>query len=228
MLSLLAACAAHAAEPVHILPLGDSLTDNFPGYRAPLFQKLAAAGHSVEFVGPKKNDPRDGLPDSALRHAGHGGYVIGPGPSKADAWSNGKGNLFDNIDSWLNSQPDYVLLLIGTNDFFNIVDQPDYQPNRDAPARLAALLDKMHAISPKSIILVSSVLPVEWDKNFASGINRALPELVATRPYARFADLATTASFTTGDWSSDKLHPSPSGYAKMADAWFAALAPLLK
>jgi lysophospholipase L1-like esterase len=228
MLGLLAATAAHAATPVRILPLGDSLTDNFPGYRAPLFQKLAAAGHAVEFVGPKKNDPRDGLPEAALRHAGHGGFVIGPGPSKADAWSNGKGNLFDNIDSWLQSQPDLVLLLIGTNDFFNIVDQPDYQPNRDAPARLGALLDKIHAASPKSIILVSSVLPVEWDKNFASGINRALPELVAARPYARFADLATTAGFTSGDWSSDKLHPSPAGYAKMADAWFAALAPLLK
>jgi lysophospholipase L1-like esterase len=226
MLGLLAATLS--AAPVRIMPIGDSLTDTFPGYRAPLFQKLAAAGHSVEFVGPKKNESKDGsLPPAALRHAGHGGYVIGPGPSKGDAWSNGKGNIYDNVDSWLKSQPDIVLLLIGTNDFFNIVNQPDYKPNRDGGARLGALLDKIHAVSPKTTILVSSVLPVGWDPKFAKGINDAIPGLVATRPYAIFADLAKTTAFTKGDWSGDNLHPSQAGYDKMADAWFAALVPVL-
>jgi lysophospholipase L1-like esterase len=226
---ILGASLASAAAPVRILPVGDSLTDTFPGYRAPLFKQLAAAGYSVEFVGPKKNESKDGsLPAAALRHAGHGGFTIGPGPSVADGWTNGKGNIFDNVDAWLASQPDIVLLLIGTNEFFNIKDkQPGYSPNRDGGARLGALLDKIHAVSPKSKIIVSSILPVGWDAKFAKGINDALPGLVSTRPYTVFADLAKTTAFTKGDWSGDNLNPSQQGYDKMAAAWFAALKPVL-
>ncbi|MDD5349057.1 MAG: GDSL-type esterase/lipase family protein [Chthoniobacteraceae bacterium] len=234
-LTLVAACAiafttastasAQNATPTSIMPLGDSLTQADPGYRAPLFNKLTEAGFNVKFVGPKPANPK--IPGSTA-HAGFGGYTIGPGPSKADAWSGGKGNLFVNIDGWLKIQPDIVLLLIGTNEYFNIgTMQPGYKPDSEGPARLGALLDKIHAVSPKSTILVSSIMPVQWSKTFARGFNAAIPGVIVSRPYAAFVDLNASTKFAVGDWSNDKLHPSDQGYGKMADGWFEALKPVL-
>ena len=172
---------------ISIMPLGDSLTMASPGYRGLLFQLLTEAGHAVEFVGSMKDE---GGQVGSPRHEGHGGFTIGPGKSKADEWSQGKGNLFDNLDGWMQAPPDVILLLIGTNEFFNIGDlQPGYKPNEAAPAKLGALLDKIHSLSPVSKVIISSILPVEWDADFAQPINQAIPGLVASRPFTTFADL---------------------------------------
>lgn len=217
--NLVPACAQ--TRPVRIMPLGDSLTQASPGYRGFLYQLLVGAGYKVEFVGSKTDK---GKPVGSPKHEGHGGFTIGPGKSKADAWSNGKGNLFDNLDAWLKAQPDVVLLLIGTNDFFNVGNlQPGYKPDQAGPAKLGALLDKIHALSPNSKVIVSSILPVEWDANFAKAFNRAIPGLVASRPFAVFADLNSKTAFRAGDWSGDKLHPSDQGYQKIAKSWFDVL-----
>lgn len=225
-MSLLAAAGLQAAEPVTIMPIGDSLTDTTPGYRGPLLEKLRAAGFDVKFVGPKKADPNK---PGSTDHAGHGGFTIGPGASKADEWTGGKGNIYVNVDKWLTLQPNIVLLLIGTNDYFNIGKlQPGYSADKEGAARLGALLDKIHEVSPKSLVLVSSILPVGWNKEFAKPINEAIPGLVATRPWTKFVDLAKVTAFTKGDWSPDNLHPSEQGYEKIAAGWFDALAPILK
>ncbi len=217
---------AQTGMPVTIMPIGDSLTQSEPGYRGPLLAKLKEAGFQVEFVGPKKADPAK---PGSTAHAGNGGFTIGPGASKADEWTGGKGNIYDNVGNWLKLQPDIVLLLIGTNDYFNIGKlQPDYKPDRDGPARLGVLLDKIHEVSPKTKILVSSIMPVGWNKEFAKPFNAAIPGLVATRPFATFVDLNATTGFVAGDWSKDNLHPSDQGYVKMADGWFNALKPVLK
>ncbi len=71
----------------------------------------------MRLSGPKTGKAVDGGP---LDHAGFGGYSIGPGPSKADEWSNGRGNIAVNIGSYLKSGPDIILLRIGTNEFFTI------------------------------------------------------------------------------------------------------------
>ncbi len=206
------------AEPklVRVMPLGDSLTQSSPGYRGPLLKRLVAAGHRVEFVGSRSDDWNDGQP---LRHEGHGGFTIGPGKSKADAWTDGKGNFHDNLDAWLVARPEIILLLIGTNEFFNVGPlQPGYDLDRQGPARLAGLLGKIHQLSPASLVVVGSILPVAWDANFARGFNAAIPDLVRPRPFARFADLNKTCGWVEGDWSPDQLHPTDRGYAKLAQA----------
>jgi hypothetical protein len=210
-----------SASPVKIMAVGDSLTDNSPGYRGFLYQSLKEEGYDVVFVGPKKGKAPDG---GALDHAGHGGFTIGPGPSKADEWTNGKGNVHANIENWLKSEPDIVLLLIGTNEFFNIGKlQPDLNPNVNGPKRLAALVDRIHELKPNVKVLVGSVMPVGWDKNFAEGFNAALPDLLKNKSNIWFVDTSKLSGFTTGDWSSDNLHPSESGYKKLAGVWFEAL-----
>ncbi len=209
------------AAPVTIMFVGDSLTQNDPGYRGPLAEKLRAAGHEVRFVGRKAG---------ITNHEGHGGFTIGPGPSKADDWSGGKGNIHAQLDDMLaKNQPDILLLLVGVNDFFNIQKDrdPEYDVNRTGPARLAGVLDKIHLLSPKTRVIYSSVLPVGWDPGFAKKYNAQLPALRESRPFAIFADLAAAVCFTKGDWSPDNVHLSKSGDEKLAKAWFIALEPLL-
>jgi acyl-CoA thioesterase-1 len=213
------------ADGVRIMPLGDSITQADPGYRGPLYEMLTKEGFKVEFVGSKKGDPAK---CASPNNEGHGGFTIGPGKSKADAWSGGKGNIYDNVDTWLQIHPDIVLLLIGVNEYFNVGNlQPGYQPDRQGPEKLGALLDKIHEVSPQSKILVSSILPVGWSPKFALAFNEAIPTLIATRPFAIFVDLNKAVGFVAGDWSKDNLHPSEQGYGKLAKGWFDALKPVL-
>lgn len=215
------------ADPVRILCVGDSLTDANPGYRSFLHGMLADAGADFVFVGPKQQKAADGTP---LDHAGYGGYTIGPGASVADDWSGGKGNIDAVLDQALTVSPDIVLLLIGTNDFFNIGDrQPGYDPNRDGPERVVGLVRRIGAALPDAHVFVGSVIPVEWDSSFAAAFNRALAEKLAD-PGANvtFVDVAKLSGFQKGDWLEDKLHPSESGHRKLARAWFDAVHPHIK
>lgn len=211
---------AHGAG-TRVLCLGDSITQANPGYRLYLYEMLKAGGYNVVMVGPQKEKAPDG---GSLDHAGFGGYTIGPGPSKADEWSNGKGNISAGIESYLKSDPEVILLLIGTNEFFNIGKlQPDLNPNRDGPKRLAALVDKIHELKPDVKILVGSVLPVAWDANFAKGFNTSAEELLKGKPNTWFVDTSRLVGFVKGDWASDGLHPSQEGHRKLAKVWFDAL-----
>ncbi|PTX99499.1 hypothetical protein DB346_16820 [Verrucomicrobia bacterium LW23] len=213
--------AASAAEPIRIMPMGDSLTDTSPGYKESLYLSLKHSGYVVEFVGPKKGKASDG---GKLDHAGYGGYTVGPGPSKADAWSGGKGNLYVIAENCLKSKPDVILLMIGTNEYFMIDKlQPDHNPERDGPRRVAALVDHIRELAPKVKILVASVPPVEWSKDFAKGFNATLPDLLKGKENVVLVDMARLCGFVKGDWSSDHLHPSAAGYKKIAGVWYDAL-----
>jgi hypothetical protein len=62
-------------SPVRIMPLGDSITKgsgstSFNGYRRPLFKKLEAASHSIDFVGSQL----DGSIDFDRNHEGRSGW----------------------------------------------------------------------------------------------------------------------------------------------------------
>ena len=207
------------------MPLGDSLTQAFPGYRAPLFKMLLQAGFNIQFVGPKAEDAK-GIPEGLRRHAGHGGFGIGPGKSKADQWTGGKGNMAVNIAEWMKADPDIILLNVGINDYFNNEDR-DYKAEdpKQIGARYAALIDQIHQLKPKATILASSLTPFKWDpQNSGHSLNSVIPGIVQERSSAdrsiRFVDMHDECGFTTPDWSNDGLHPSDSGYNKMAGVWY--------
>jgi hypothetical protein len=74
------AASAACADPLRIMPLGDSITagyDDFNqtpgGYRTTLYGLLDAAGYDFDFVGSLQTNPGP-IPDND--HEGHGGYTL--------------------------------------------------------------------------------------------------------------------------------------------------------
>ncbi|MGA7937876.1 MAG: SGNH/GDSL hydrolase family protein [Kovacikia sp.] len=218
---------AGATPPIKIMPLGDSLTIGVDGgYRTKLYELLSKSRFSFNFVGTQSDGPAN-LPDK--HHEGHGGFVIGPGASTLDQFTNGKGNLYVNIDTYLQQNPDIILMNIGWNEYFN-VKLPNFQPDQEAPKRLTNLLDKIYQNKPNIAIFVASLTPAKWDPNLGKPFNQALPGIVqqqqAKGRKCFFVDMHSQAQFTNADYS-DELHPSASGYAKMAQVWFSHLKPYL-
>ena len=144
-------------------------------------------------------------------HEGHSGWRI------------------DQIDSqvggWLSTyQPEVVLLLIGTNDIVQ-----DHQLST-APARLGALLDRIHQLRPATKLIVSSVPPLAnaSDNTQAAAYNANVRSHVDARAAAgrsiSFVDAA--AALTVSDLA-DGIHPTSAGYAKLADVWHPAIGTAL-
>src|ERR1041384_5155685 len=71
-----APASAASDTPLRVMPLGDSITwgvgsSTGNGYRAPLWNRLAADGHPLDFVGTGRSGPMSD-PDNE----GHSGYKI--------------------------------------------------------------------------------------------------------------------------------------------------------
>ena len=196
-------------RPIRIMPLGDSITDGAGtagGYRLPLYTALTSAGYNVDYVGTRNDNGAAGLPDSD--HEGLSGWTIG--------------QLDSNIIDWLFAinDPDVILLHIGTNDsgggtaFTNAVD------------RLDALVTKIATNRPNANIIVTSLLPRGLEPNNTAITNYFNPyipgKVAAQRALGRkvfFLDMH--AYLTTNDmYDTPPLHPSATGYAKMAAAWY--------
>ncbi len=246
-----AALALPAGEPpLNIMPLGDSITAAAdPGYRGYLCRLLVNGGHAVRFVGTQSAMPSkpEGVALQA-DHEGHGGFTVGPGPSLADRWSNGKGNLVANLDDWLapaqakTKDVDLILLHVGVNDHANINKEldPGYDIKRDFIARYAGLLDKIIRLRPHALIIVSSVIPggnPDINAVFPVGpfdvINPQLKALADARSGSVFfydgaALQGTGLKWEPSDWNKgDVVHPNAKGQEKFARFWYAAISDLI-
>jgi lysophospholipase L1-like esterase len=192
---------------VRVIPLGDSITEGTQvpgGYRIGLWQRMAAAGFRVDFVGTQFNGPAN-LGDHD--HEGHPGWRI----DQIDA----------NIVGWLRATtPHSVLLHIGTNDVlqnFNLAS---------APNRLSTLIDHITATTPTAEVFVATIIPLASASQEAAvrTFNAAIPGIVQRNVNAgRHVHLVDMHSALTAADLTDGIHPTASGYDKMAATWFAAL-----
>jgi lysophospholipase L1-like esterase len=102
--------------------------------------------------------------------------------------------------------------MIGTNDINMDVDLPS------APARLAALLDKITSDNRNGRIVLSTLIytldPALNEK--VAAFNSALPGIVASRPNVTLVDNSKVLDLST-DYS-DTLHPNQKGYNRLGDA----------
>jgi lysophospholipase L1-like esterase len=113
-------------------------------------------------------------------------------------------------------QPDTVLLHIGTNDM--------YQNPTNASARLGTLIDKITTLSPKAEVFVATIVPFPMGAQAVQSYNAQIPGIVQARAdagkHVHLVDMFP--KLTSGDLA-DGVHPSATGYAKMAAAWYEAL-----
>ncbi len=212
--ALLAAALTSATPAVaesnggtRVMPLGDSITEGTQvpgGYRIGLWQRFGAANYRVDLVGSQFNGPAS-LGDHD--HQGHPGWRI----DQIDA----------NVVTWLrNTNPRTVLLHIGTND----VLQNHNVAN--APARLSALVDRITATVPNADVFVATIIPLAnaGQESAARAYNATIPGMVQSKVNAgkRVHLVDMHAALTTADLI-DGVHPTATGYDKMAATWYAAL-----
>ncbi len=196
----------------------NALNPKAVGYRAFLRDKLAAAGIKTSFVGSV-----DVVGD--LAHEGHSGWTIG------------------DLDfcvqnaNWLEeSQPDIILLHIGTNDM-GWAHTPD-----EMLEDLRLLLEHIYAHAPKTHVIVAQVMSVtsnlrsfyvtlpELGNETLAKYNAGIPDVVAEFQKAGFkvslVDM-TEVIESDADFDAMGLHPTGEATARMADVWLAKLTEIL-
>ena len=199
--------SAESNGGVRVMPLGDSITEGTQvpgGYRIGLWQRFGAGGYRVDFVGSQFNGPAS-LGDHD--HEGHPGWRI----DQIDA----------NIVGWLNTyQPHSVLLHIGTNDIlqnFNV---------SSAPSRLSTLIDHITATVPAAEVFVAQIIPLanSGQESQVQTFNAAIPGIVQSKVNAgRHVHLVNMHNALTAADLTDGIHPTATGYDKMAAVWYQAL-----
>lgn len=191
------------ANPLRIMPLGDSITvgvgsPNKSGYRIDLQRRLRAAGVTTDFVGSQSDG--DG---GDLDHEGRGGWTID--------------QIAAQVDRRLTeSEPDVVLLHAGTN---NITRSED--PAAVA-GKLSALIDRVRARVPAAHIYVARIIGTAVGSEVAANraYNTMIPDVVRAKdPQVHLVDQSTV----TGLDIYDRHHPNEFGYRKMAHNWYEAI-----
>src|SRR5581483_3317639 len=125
---------ALAAEPISIMPLGDSITAGSDGgYRKPLAQKLGEVCHcSISTVG-SQSDPS--LPPAQQAHEGHPGWRIDQlsdnllGVNPVDAGAHGGYWLVGGHGTGRAAiHPTFVTLMAGINDLNQMIGDDPHRP----------------------------------------------------------------------------------------------------
>lgn len=210
--------AAPSTGTLRVMPLGDSITLGVNGgYRNGLWTRLLAAGKKVDYVGSAV-DQYAKAPDKD--HEGHPGFTIG--------------NIAASADGWLQSAaPDFVLLMIGTNDVAWWCAQTAAQ----VADQHALLIDQILARVPAAWVVVASIPPMSSGVIQPNNVDRAqlaaaydaeilkrVQARIAAGRRVRFADVASVLAVSD---LYDGIHPTEAAADKMAQVWFDALSPIL-
>ncbi len=208
---------------VHILPLGDSITQgdrNHRSYRYNLWIKLIDAGISFDFVGSLASNYRGNpeWPQYKGRsfdpdHEGHWGW-------RADQILYGtSGEKRGRLSIWLDTYtPDIVLMHLGTNDIAH------FQDLDETANELKQIIESLRADNPNVIILLSTLIPIHNEylnkhikkfnakiKALGKKMNTSISPIIVVDQYSEF-DIRLD--------SYDGIHPNKQGEEKMAETWF--------
>ena len=248
-------------EPVRIWPLGDSITQGAlgpsrgvpGGYRGFLDLSLQAAGVEHQFVGSLQTNATAVLEvRGQAAHDGHPAFYLDEVSAGVDGWVSAHaysgGHWVDGLD------PDLVLLHIGTNDVIHRVDPQRRFATRDGKAdvtdvrqraqfvadltgRLHRLVDKLHRLRPRAVIVLATITPVGTDTcdpvtpDYARSVRALVGVERAAGVRIRLADVWSaytrvdrgSCEILPGLLSADRVHPTSEGYAVMAAAFQHAL-----
>jgi lysophospholipase L1-like esterase len=233
------------ADPITIMPLGDSITVGVnstygSGYRDPLYSDLTADNVSFQFIGSTTSGSTLTLSNAGdAHHNGYGHYQIGDldlnltgnyQPASAD--SNAGGDWL----SGTNANPDIILLMVGTNDFL----QQNYA---NIDQNITNLVTDIHTDSPASKILIAGAIPIKgtgtdpygdagqttgyyplvanYDNYIQNTLVPSIPNTVYVDQRSNFLNSDGTLKFSL--YSVDGIHPDDAGYAAIAATWDSAI-----
>ena len=209
---------------IKIMPLGDSITkgtgsglkpydnDYQVGYRQILDQNLLDVGYTVSFLG-SLDSGRLAVPKfSSIYnrfHEGHGGY------SSRDLLLGKPAGSAENLTKWLTADPaDIILLHIGTNDPAQVTET-------------GQILDTIRAIEPNVTVIMAKIINLKSFSRYGkqgSDFNQSIAQLVANRAdAAKIVLVDQEAALSYPQDLYDDVHPTDTGYTKMAAVWFKAL-----
>lgn len=209
--------AAHtAADPVRIMPLGDSITGSPGCWRAVLWNQLQNAGHTnIDFVGTL------GPQGCGVAHdgdnEGHGGELV---TNVADQ-DLPPGRLAATL-------PDIVVMHFGTNDVWSSI----------APDRVLAaytrLVGQMRASNPDMRILVARIIPMN-PSNCAACAQRVVDFNARIPDWARATSTSRSSVTVVDQWTGSVrprtpttgVHPNAAGDDKIAARWYPVLSAAL-
>jgi lysophospholipase L1-like esterase len=216
--------AAPAFGTIRVLPLGDSLTVGVGSAEMGGYRQIVKAnlGNKIDFIGRKQDGPFQDNQDE-----GWGGFTI------------------DMIrEQVVPTVPNYtgfgetILLTTGTNEFVwtqNPTEDGALTRANAALARMRNLLQSTVDLAGYIQIYVSTIPAIrDWNHPentytypevdiFNAGLPGLVNEFRAQEYDMRFVDTTSTLNLQTDFY--DGIHPNDAGYAKIGNAWTAALTP---
>ena len=222
-----------AANPIKIMPLGDSITDDGVtngAWRQYLQPLLDANGYPFTFVGRNQSVPYGSF--TKTNHEGYSGAVIAP-PGVLSYSVHGYAGpdvYLQKIaaDALTNVTPDLVLVLIGVNDIGR-----GRNPYQVATNDMPTLLNIIFSNAPNAEVILAKITSL-YDANLA-GLNYAayatnvpiyndtLQAMVNHRralgQKVSLADMFSVVDINTM-FNSDYVHPNTLGLQAIAQEWF--------
>ncbi|MBQ9898328.1 MAG: carbohydrate binding domain-containing protein [Ruminococcus sp.] len=217
---------ASSADPVRIMPIGDSITFGYGetgGYRKYLDYALKEKGIEFDMVGPEGKDSESFVYNGTTcqydgNHAGYSGFTIKqqyPIPSWGE---NGLLEKLQSKDAVKNAQPDIVLLIIGTNDM---------TANRDLSAceeDLHTLVDYILGDMPEGGVIFMGSIPeftaYGGNSTRVGNYNQTVQKVAESYgDNVQFADVHGCLNGMADIDTADNLHPNGGGYEKMGRFW---------
>lgn len=164
---------ALAAEPVSVMPLGDSITaGSAGGYRKPLAQKLADECHCPIITVGSQTD--SSLPAGHQAHEGHGGWRIDQltdnllGVNAVDAGAHGGYWLTGGHGTGRSAvHPNFITVMAGINDLNQMIGNDPQRPMsgrsdqimQTLQQRMQKLVGTLADTLPDSTILLGGCIP---------------------------------------------------------------------
>jgi hypothetical protein len=202
----------------------DELYWNCTGYRPYLWNLLIGNGHTANFLGSQGGQFQDDYlnPYHDNDHEGHGGWNA----------NDIKNNIYGSGLNWLQNYPAEIIMLhIGTNDFSGT---PPLSDPDNVATKVMQILDKIddyESAEGKKVFVILAKIIKRIDsvekKQAVEAFNLALQNKADARILAGdnlvVVDMESALIYPNDLDPVDKLHPTQTGYSKMAAVWFAAL-----
>ena len=191
-------------ETLRVMPLGASSTVGVgspatAGYRLPLWERLAAGGIRVDYVGSRSAGP-DALPDAD--HEGRSGWTAARMVPMTGGWV-------------LAADPDVVLLHAGTNDLLHGTSA------RTTAAGLDRMLDRVFTAAPRAHVIMAGVwAPLKKHRAERAKLERYLPRVAEKhRAAGHSVEYVDVGDLSPATRTSDGLHAAPNAYRAIAGMW---------